>query len=100
MKEYFAQNLNFAELGAKPHFFQKIHQIWGGGDPELGLRDLAAPRLQTFAIPSYPFERYNAVELRYAKLYYCIRCYAIRYDIIEHIVACSVAYHSVYRSIT
>ena len=27
----------------------------GGGDPELGLRDLAALRSKTFAIPSYPF---------------------------------------------
>ena len=27
----------------------------GGGDPELGLRDLAALRSQTFAISSYPF---------------------------------------------
>ena len=39
----------------------------GGGDPELGLRDLAALRSQTFAISSYSFLRYNIVELRYAK---------------------------------
>ena len=45
----------------------------GGGDPELGSRDLAALRSQTFAISSYPFLRCNTVELRYAKLYYGIR---------------------------
>ena len=64
-------------------------ESWGeGGDPELGLRDLAALRSKTFAIPSYPFIPHNTVELRYAKyatvyamIGYVTLCYMLRYAI-------------------
>ena len=58
----------------------------GGGDPELGLRDLAALRSQTFAISSYPSLRYDTVELRYAKL-----CYGIRYDTLRYVMICNIS---------
>ena len=61
--------------------FASKQECRGGGGPELGLRDLATLRSQTFAISSYPFLRYNTVELRYAKL-----CYGIRYDTIWYVM--------------
>ena len=74
--------------------FLHLIDITCGGDPELGLRDLAALRSQSFAISSYPFLRYNTVELRYAKL-----CYGIRYDMLRYatlyVMICNISIYYV-----
>ena len=55
----------------------------GGGSRELGLRDLAALRSQTFAISSYDFYRHKTVELRYATLCYVMH-YGMLYEYATH----------------
>ena len=59
----------------------------GGGDPELGLRDLAALRSKTFTIPSYPFYAYAT--LSYATVYAMIHYDRLRYDTL-HATMCTI----------
>ena len=64
----------------------------GGGDPELGLRDLAALRSKTYTIPSYPFYAYAT--LSYATVYAMIRYDRLRYAPL-HATMCNISIYYV-----
>ena len=80
-------------MGVCSNFHGYFFQVtWGGGDPELGLRDLAALRSKTFTIPSYPFYAYAT--LSYATEYAMIHYNRLRYATL-HATMCNISIYYV-----